>query len=195
MQRMTIEKMRAQREQVRALDGKDGLRLLHGTELNIDPAGEVDWPPEILREFDLTVASVHSHFTQSQEEMTRRIIRAAENPYVSILGHPSGRKIGKREPIDADWDAVFAACARTGTAVEIDAYPDRLDAHAEHVRLAQRHGAKFSIDSDAHAIGHLANMRYGAGTAQRGWLSTDDVINTWPIERLTAFLARKRQAG
>ncbi len=195
MQRMTIEKMRAQREQVRALDGKDGLRLLHGTELNIDPAGEVDWPPEILREFDLTVASVHSHFTQSQEEMTRRIIRAAENPYVSILGHPSGRKIGKREPIDADWDAVFAACARTGTAVEIDAYPDRLDAHAEHVRLALRHGAKFSIDSDAHAIGHLANMRYGAGTAQRGWLSTDDVINTWPIERLTAFLARKRQAG
>lgn len=195
MQRMTIEKMRAQREQVRALDGKDGLRLLHGTELNIDPAGEVDWPPEILREFDLTVASVHSHFTQSQEEMTRRIIRAAENPYVSILGHPSGRKIGKREPIDADWDAVFAACARTGTAVEIDAYPDRLDARAEHVRLARRHGAKFSIDSDAHAIVHLANMRYGAGTAQRGWLSTDDVINTWPIERLTAFLARKRQAG
>jgi DNA polymerase (family X) len=195
MQRMTIEKMRAQRDQVRALDGKDGLRLLHGTELNIDPAGQVDWPAEILCEFDLTVASVHSHFTQPREEMTRRIIRAVENPYVSILGHPSGRKIGKREPIDADWDAVYEACARAGTAVEIDAYPDRLDARAEHVRLALRHGAKFSIDSDAHAIGHLANMRYGVGTAQRGWLTCDDVINTWPAERLTTFLARKRQGG
>jgi DNA polymerase (family 10) len=195
MQRMTIEKMRAQREQVRALDGKDGLRLLHGTELNIDPAGEVDWPPEILREFDLTVVSVHSHFTQPREEMTRRIIRAVETPYVSILGHPSGRKIGKRAPIDADWDAVYAACARTGTAVEIDAYPDRLDARAEHVRLALRHGAKFSIDSDAHAIAHLENMRYGVGTAQRGWLTPDDVINAWPIERLTAFLAGKREDG
>ncbi len=189
MQRMTIEKMLAQREQVRRMDGRHGgMRLLHGTELNIGPDGEVDWPPEILRGFDLTVASVHSHFTQPRGDMTRRLIRAAENPYVSILGHPSGRKIGKRDPVDADWDAVFAACARSGTAVEIDAYPDRLDARDEHVRIGRRHGAKFAIDSDAHAIGHLAHLRYGVGTAQRGWLTADDVINTWPIGRLTAFL-------
>ena len=189
MQRMTLEKMLAQRKQAAALDGRHGgMRVLHGTELNIDPDGEVDWPPEILREFDLTVASVHSHFTQPRDEMTRRLIRAAENPYVSILGHPSGRKIGKRDPVDADWDAVFAACARSGTAVEIDAYPDRLDARDELVRTGLRHGAKFAIDSDAHAIVHLAFLRFGVGTAQRGWLTAADVINTWPADRLTAFL-------
>ena len=193
MQRMTIEKMLAQREQVRGLDGKHaGMALLHGTELNIDPDGEVDWPAEILREFDLTVASVHSHFTQSRAEMTRRLIRAVENPWVSILGHPSGRKIGKRPPVDADWDAVYAACARTGTAVEIDAFPDRLDASDEHIKIARRYGAVFSIDSDAHAIGHLAHMRYGVGTAQRGWLTPDDVINTWPMDKLRAFLRKGR---
>ncbi len=189
MQRMTIEKMLAQREQVRRLDGTHpGMTLLHGTELNIDPEGEVDWPAEILREFDLTVASVHSHFTQPRAEMTRRLIRAVQNPYVTILGHPSGRKIGKRPPVDADWDAVFAACARSGTAVEIDAFPDRLDASDEHIKIARRHGAKFAIDSDAHAVAHLAHMRYGTGTAQRGWLTPADVINTWPLDRLTTFL-------
>ncbi len=189
MQRMTEEKMLAQRERVRRLDGQHaGMRLLHGTELNIDADGEVDWPPEILRGFDLCVASVHSAFTQPRPQMTRRLVRAAGNPYVSILGHPSGRLIGRRPPVDADWDEVFAACARSGTAVEIDAFPDRLDASAEHVRMALRHGVKFAIDSDAHAIGHLAHLRYGVGTAQRGWLTAGDVINTWPFDRLTAFL-------
>lgn len=189
MQRMTLEKMLAQREQVRRLDGQHaGMRLLHGTELNIGADGEVDWPPEILRGFDLCVASVHSAFTQPREAMTRRLIRAVDNPWVSILGHPSGRLIGRRPPVDADWNQVFAACARTGTAVEIDAFPDRLDASAEHIRMALRHGVKFAIDSDAHAIGHLAHLRYGIGTAQRGWLTAGDVINTWPIERLMAFL-------
>ena len=189
MQRMTLEKMLTQREQVHRLDGKHaGMRLLHGTELNIDADGDVDWPPEVLRGFDLCVASIHSAFTQPREAMTRRLIRAAENPWVSILGHPSGRLIGRRPPVDADWDQVFAACARSGTAVEIDAFPDRLDASAEHIRMALRHGVKFAIDSDAHAIGHLAHLRYGVGTAQRGWLTAADVINTWPADRLMAFL-------
>jgi DNA polymerase (family X) len=193
MQRMTDEKMLAQRAEVRGLDGQfGGMRLLHGTELNIGPDGDVDWPAEFLDGFDLCVASVHSHFTQPREEMTRRMLRAIENPHVSILGHPTTRKIGRRPPVDADLDAVYEACARTGTAIEIDAYPDRLDLSAEHVRLARRHGAAFSIDSDAHAVGHLDVMRYGIGTAQRGWLSPDEVINTWPLDRLTAFLNAKR---
>jgi DNA polymerase (family 10) len=193
MQRMTDEKMLAQRAEVRRLDGQfGGMRLLHGTELNIGPDGEVDWPAEFLDGFDLCVASVHSHFTQPREEMTRRMLRAIENPHVAILGHPTTRKIGRRPPVDADFDAVYEACARTGTAIEIDAYPDRLDLSAEHVRLARRHSVRFSIDSDAHAVGHLAAMRYGIGTAQRGWLSPDEVINTWPLDRLTAFLDAKR---
>ena len=198
MQRMTDEKMLAQRAEVSRLDGQygdsqhGGMRLLHGTELNIGPDGEVDWPAEFLDGFDLCVASVHSHFTQSQEEMTQRMLRAIENPHVAILGHPTTRLIGRRPPVDVDLDAVYEACARTGTAIEIDAFPDRLDLSAEHVRLARRHGVKFSIDSDAHAVGHLGVMRYGVGTAQRGWLSPDEVINTWPWPRLMAFLAAKR---
>jgi DNA polymerase (family X) len=193
MQRMTDEKMLAQRAEVRRLDGQfGGMRLLHGTELNIGPDGEVDWPAEFLDGFDLCVASVHSHFTQPREEMTRRMLRAIENPHVAILGHPTTRLIGRRPPVDVDLDAVYEACARTGTALEIDAFPDRLDLSAEHVRLARRHGVKFSIDSDAHAVGHLAVMRYGIGTAQRGWLSPDEVINTWPWPRLMAFLQAKR---
>jgi DNA polymerase (family X) len=196
MQRMTDEKMLAQRAEVRRLDGQyGGMRLLHGTELNIGPDGEVDWPAEFLEGFDLCVASVHSHFTQPREEMTRRMLRAIENPQVAILGHPTTRMIGRRPPVDADLDAVYEACARTGTAIEIDAFPDRLDLSAEHVRLARRHGAMFSIDSDAHAVGHLDVMRYGIGTAQRGWLGPDEVINTWPLDRLTAFLHAKRARG
>ena len=193
MQRMTDEKMLAQRAEVRRLDGQyGGMRLLHGTELNIGPDGEVDWPAGFLDGFDLCVASVHSHFTQPREEMTRRMLRAVENPHVAILGHPTTRMIGRRPPVDADLDAVYEACARTGTAIEIDAFPDRLDLSAEHVRLARRHGTVFSIDSDAHAVGHLDVMRYGVGTAQRGWLGPDEVINTWPLDRLTAFLSAKR---
>jgi DNA polymerase (family 10) len=193
MQRMTDDKMLAQRDEVHRLDGHyGGMRLLHGTELNIDPDGNVDWPAEFLSGFDLCVASVHSHFTQSRDEMTRRLLRAIENPYVSVLGHLTARLIGRRPPIDADLDAVYQACARTGTAIEIDSFPDRLDLSAEHVRLARRHGVKFCIDSDAHAVGHLAVMRYGVGTAQRGWLTPDEVINTWPLDRLTTFLRAKR---
>src|SRR6202042_3351785 len=118
MQRMTDEKMLAQRAEVARLEGQyDGMRLLHGTELNIGPDGEVDWPAEFLDRFDLCVASVHSHFTQPREEMTRRMLRAVENPHVAILGHPTTRLIGRRPPVDVDLDAVYEACARTGTAI------------------------------------------------------------------------------
>ncbi|HCT76765.1 MAG TPA: DNA polymerase/3'-5' exonuclease PolX [Micromonosporaceae bacterium] len=191
MQRMTDEKMLAQREQVRALDaGK--MTLLHGSELNIDPDGEVDWDYDFLSGFDITVASVHSHFNQSSKDMTKRLIRAIENPYVNIIGHMTTRLIGRRQPIDADFDAVFEAAGATGTAIEINAFPDRLDVNDELILRAKRHGVKFSIDSDAHATGHLNVMRYGIGIAQRGWLTPADVINTWPLTKLRAFVKAKR---
>ncbi|KAB2348858.1 DNA polymerase/3'-5' exonuclease PolX [Actinomadura rudentiformis] len=189
MQRMTDEKMLAQREQVRALQAKyPDLTLLHGTELNINPDGEVDWDADFLAGFDVCVASVHSAFTQDKAEMTRRFVRACENPHVHVIGHPTARLIGKRPPVDADWDEVFRAAARTGTALEIDSFPDRLDLPADLIRRAVRLGVKFSIDTDAHALGHHRNIRFGVGTAQRGWLTPDDVINTWPLDRLRAFL-------
>lgn len=193
MQRMSDEKMLAQRDEVARLDEHHpSMALLHGTELNIDPDGEVDWPPEFLAGFDICVASVHSHFTQSRDEMTRRVVRACENPYVNVIGHLTARQIGRRPPVDLDLDAVFEACARTGTALEVNAHPHRLDLRDEHIRWAGRYGVRFAIDTDAHALGHLDLMRYGVGTAQRGWLTPDDVINTWPLERLRAFLRKGR---
>ncbi|AKG45438.1 DNA polymerase/3'-5' exonuclease PolX [Streptomyces xiamenensis] len=194
MQRMTDEKILRQREELRALAARHRkLRLLHGTELNIDPDGEVDWPGEFLADFDLCVASIHSHFTLDRTAQTRRLIRACENPYINIIGHPTTRQIGRRPPIDADLDAVFEACARTGTALEINSHPHRLDLNDEHILRAKHYGAVFAIDSDAHSTTHLAHTRYGVGTAQRGWLTPDDVINTWTWQRLKAFLSRKRR--
>ncbi|WP_031070570.1 DNA polymerase/3'-5' exonuclease PolX [Streptomyces sp. NRRL WC-3742] len=189
MQRMTDEKMLAQREQLRELAGRHRkLRLLHGTELNIGPEGDVDWPAEFLAGFDVCVASVHSHFALDRAAQTRRLVRACENPYVNVIGHLTTRRLGRRGPIDVDLDAVFAAAARTGTAIEINSSPQRLDLRDEDVLRAKEHGVRFSIDSDAHATGQLAYPRYGIGTAQRGWLTTEDVINTWPWQRLKRFL-------
>ncbi|WP_372411385.1 DNA polymerase/3'-5' exonuclease PolX [Streptomyces luteireticuli] len=189
MQRMTREKILAQREELRALEGRHGrTRLLHGTELNIGPDGGVDWPDDFLAGFDLCVASVHSHFRQSREELTRRLVRACENPHVAIIGHPTTRLIGRRPPIDADFDAVFAACARTGTALEINGHPERLDLGDEEILRARRHGVKFAVNTDAHSVTHLPYMRFGVGTAQRGGLTKDDVINAWPLQRLRRFL-------
>ncbi|WP_055588464.1 DNA polymerase/3'-5' exonuclease PolX [Peterkaempfera griseoplana] len=196
MQRMTDAKMLAQREQLRALDGRHRrMRLLHGTELNIGPDGGVDWPEEFLRGFDLCVASVHSHFNQPAEAMTRRLIRACEHPCVNIIGHPTTRIIGRRPGVDADLDAFFAACARTGTALEVNAQPDRLDLCDEHILRARRHGVKFAVNSDAHSTPALDAVRYGVGTAQRGWLTKDDVINTWPLTRLRRFLHKGGKGG
>ncbi|MEU1819626.1 DNA polymerase/3'-5' exonuclease PolX [Streptomyces roseifaciens] len=195
MQRMTDAKILAQRKRVRELDGKHRkMHLLHGTELNIGPDGEVDWPDDFLADFDLCVASVHSHFNQTRDELTRRLLRACENPHVSIIGHPTTRLIGKRRGIDADFDAVFEACARTNTALEINAHPERLDLCDEDILRAKRYGVKFAINTDAHSVTHLPYMRYGVGTAQRGWLTKDDVINTWPLQKLRRFL-RKGRSG
>ena len=190
MQRMTDEKMLAQRERVRAL-GAD-LELLHGTELNIGPDGSVDWDADFLAGFDICVASVHSHFEQSRAEMTRRFVAACENPHVNVIGHPTTRRMGKRPPVEVDFGELFRACARTGTALEINASPQRLDLPSDHIRAARDAGVRFAIDSDAHSVPDLGNMPYGAGTAQRGWLTPDDVINTWPLDRLRAFLRKDR---
>ncbi|WDO09255.1 DNA polymerase/3'-5' exonuclease PolX [Streptomyces murinus] len=191
MQRMTDEKVLAQRERLRELDGTHHrMRLLHGTELNIGPDGGLDWPDEFLAGFDLCVASLHSHFDLGRKAMTRRLVRAVENPYVNILGHPTTRLIGRRAGVDADWDEVFAVCARSGTALEVNAQPDRLDLGDEDILRARTHGVRFAVNTDAHSVPQLAQLRYGIGTAQRGWLTPDEVINTWSLTRLRRFLRK-----
>jgi DNA polymerase (family 10) len=191
MQRMSDEKILAQREQVRQLDRKHRrMALLHGTELNIDPDGDVDWPEDFLAGFDVCVASIHSHFNQTRAQITRRLVRACENPRVNVIGHPTTRILGKRSGVDADWDEVFRAAARTGTAMEINGSPDRLDLRDEDILAARRLGVKFAINSDAHATTQLDYVRYGVGTAQRGWLTAEDVINAWPLRELRTFLRK-----
>jgi DNA polymerase (family 10) len=201
MQRMTDDKMLAQRQQVRSLGsqliaeagaGGSAMTLLHGTELNIAADGSVDWPADFLAGFDICVASVHSHFDMPRREMTKRFVAACENPYVNIIGHPLTRKIGRRPPVDVDLPEVFRACARTGTALEVNSHPARLDLPSAHIKAARDAGVKFAIDTDAHSLRDLGYLQYGVATAQRGWLTASDVITTWPLDRLTAFLRKGR---
>jgi len=188
MQRMTDEKILAQRTELARI--ASSMRLLHGAELNIAPDGSVDWEAGFLAGFDICIASVHSHFDMDRAAMTRRFVAACENPGVNVIGHPLTRKIGRRPPVDVDLAELFAACARTGTALEVNASPSRLDLPAEHIRAARDAGVKFAIDTDAHSVHDLGNVPYGVGTARRGWLTQDDVINCWPLEKLLDFLRK-----
>jgi histidinol phosphatase-like PHP family hydrolase/predicted flap endonuclease-1-like 5' DNA nuclease len=194
MQRMTSEKMLAQRAELRALAETAGLALLHGSELNIAADGSVDWDAGFLSGFDLCVASVHSSFEQDRATMTKRFIAATENPYVNIIGHPLTRKIGRRPPVQVDLDALYAACARTGTALEINCSPDRMDLPPEHIAAARQAGVKFAIDTDAHSLKDLTNLRYGVAAARFGGLTSEDVINAWPLKRLEEFLRQGRSS-
>ena len=192
MQQMTDEKMLRQRAEVAALQQRVGLTLLHGAELNIAADGSVDWDADFLDGFDLCVASVHSSFDQDRKTMTSRFITAVENPHVNIIGHPLTRKLGRRPPVDVDLAALYDACARTGTALEINASPERMDLPPEDIAAAKAAGVKFAIDTDAHSIVHLNNARYGVAAARLGGLTPDAVINAWPLEQLEQFLRRGR---
>jgi histidinol phosphatase-like PHP family hydrolase/Holliday junction resolvasome RuvABC DNA-binding subunit len=192
MQRMTDQKMLAQRTELRALADTAGLELLHGTELNIAGDGSVDWDEDFLRGFDICVASVHGQFEQDRATMTKRFITAVENPRVNVIGHPMTRKVGRRPPVDVDLDALYAACARTGTALEINASPSRMDLPPEHIAAARAAGVRFAIDTDAHSLVDLTNMRYGVAAARFGGLTREDVINAWPLNRLEEFLRKDR---
>lgn len=185
---LTAEQALARRDRIRAMNReRKGFTVLLGTECDILDGGEMDYPDEVLKEFDFVIAAVHSRFTQPIGEMTARVVAAIRNPYVNILAHPTTRKIGQRDPVEIDLDEVFAASASTGTAIEIDAYPDRMDLNGTQARAAKKAGCTISVDTDSHARGHLAWMHFGIGTARRGWLTRDDVLNAWPLEKVRAF--------
>ena len=194
MQRMTTEKMLAQRAELRALADTTGMVLLHGSELNIAPDGSVDWDEDFLSGFDICLASIHSSFEQDRATMTKRFIAAAENPQVNVIGHPLTRKVGRRPPVQVDLGALYAACARAGTALEINASPDRMDLPPEHIAAARDAGVKFAVDTDAHSLVDLTHMPYGVAAARFGGLTTEDVINAWPPSRLEEFLRKDRSS-
>jgi DNA polymerase (family 10) len=179
---------------IRALDRRfRGIRVLAGAEVNIRKDGSLDVSDEALARLDVVGAAVHAQFSQSREQATRRVLRALENPHVDILFHPTGRLLGRREPLDLDIDAVIAAARRTGTVLEIDALPDRMDLSDDLVRKAVAAGVKLAIDSDAHRKPHLALAdSLGIGIARRGWVQREDVINAFPLERCLAQLKDAR---
>jgi DNA polymerase (family X) len=189
------EQMLEQRDQLRALqESHPDMRLLHGAELNIGVDGSVDYDPEFLEGFDWLVASVHSHFRRSVQEQTDRIVTAMRNPAVTAIGHLTGRMLGKRPGIDLDLDAVFDAAVETGTAIEINSNLARLDASADVIREGAHRGVRFVISTDAHSVGELDNLRYGAMQARRGGVPADQVVNTWDLDRFLAWVDDVRSA-
>lgn len=187
-------RLREQREAIRTLNRRlRGFRVLAGAEVNIDRDGTLDLPDALLAELDFVGVAVHSHFHLPRAEQTARVLRAITHPHVDAFFHPTARKIGRREAIDLDIEAVIAAARRSGTALEIDAYPDRLDLRDEYVRLAVDAGVPLLIDSDAHTSAHLRfPEEYGIGVARRGWATKRDVLNTLPIATFRSRLKRGR---
>jgi DNA polymerase (family 10) len=167
-------------------------RIFSGTECDILKDGSLDFPDEILAQLDYVVASVHASFTQSQSEMTRRILRAISNPYVTMLGHLTGRLLLSREGYAVDVPAILEAAAETGTVIELNASPHRLDMDWRWWPLAKEKGVRCSINPDAHHVSQLQNLWHGVGVARKGWLSKSDVLNTLPLGKIEAALRVKR---
>lgn len=185
--------MRRQRRELRQLEQQRGdLRLLHGAELNIGTEGGIDYDPEFLAEFDFGVASVHSAFTRSVAQQTHRLVTAIRNPAVNVIGHPSGRRLGRRPGIEFDLDTVIEACLATGTALEINSNLNRLDATAAVIRAAGRAGVLFAISTDAHTTRELDNARHGVSQSRRGGLPAEQVVNTWPRDRFLEWVEQVR---
>jgi len=187
--------LRSQAGRARELGERHGIVTLCSSEVDIKPDGSLDFDDETLRELDIVIASVHSAMNISREAMTARLIRACENPYVTIIGHPTGRNVDSFPGYEFDYDAVFAAAARTGTALEIDGQPGRLDLPSALARRARAFGVTFALDSDAHAASHLANVEYSVGQARRAWITPAEVLNARPLADVRAFVAAKRTAA
>ncbi len=197
MQRTIIAELNArfaaEEREGRLPDGADpgGFRLLHGCELEVRADGALDYEDDLLARFDLVVASVHVARRQPRTELTRRTLNAIGSPHVDVIAHPSGRMIQRRDDLDLDWDAVFEAAASTGTAMEINGSPHRLDLAPERARRAVEAGCLLAIDSDAHRTEELAYVRWGVDQARRAWVESRHVLNTRTRDELLAWVAGK----
>ena len=188
------DQLKAQIEVIKELNERlDGFTLLAGSEVNVDTDGSLDYDDELLGELDWIVASLHSSFRIGEREQTDRMIAAMEHPLVDVIGHPTGRLIGRREPYALDIERVVEAAVRTGTFIEINANPNRRDLNEHNARVAAEAGAMLTIDADAHGVDTLSNTRYGVATARRAWLTADNVANTRPWLELDKLRKRGRR--
>jgi DNA polymerase (family X) len=188
---LTPERLRLQRGEIDRLTGTDGVRLLQGAEVEVSRDGRLDYANEVLASLDVVVASLHSGLRQPREQLTDRLLEVLANPNVDIVAHPSGRLIERREGGDFDWDRVYAAAAESGTALEINADPARLDLDDRHAAAALAAGCLLTINCDAHRPDGFASMPYGIAVARRAWARPDDVLNCWPVERTEAWLRER----
>lgn len=187
------ERLRRQREEIAKLNEKYAdIHIFAGVEMDILPDGTLDFSDDFLQELDFVIASIHSSFSQSQDVIMERLYHALENPYVSLIAHPTGRLIGRRDGYNPDMEKLIQKAKETNTALEVNANPNRLDLNAKWIRHAQETGVPLAINTDAHSYQMLEHMKYGIGTARRGWAKKDTVINTWPIDRLIEFLNQNK---
>ena len=190
------ERMRTHMKNLRAADAKKlGIRVLVGSEVDILKDGQLDYSDEILAQIDVVVCSIHSYFNLDRTAMTDRMLAAIENPYTQIIGHPTGRLLLRRDPLDYDMEKVLAACAKHGVAMECNSYPDRLDLKEVYLRMCKERGVKVVISTDSHNTTNLSQIRYGVTMARRGWLEKKDVINALPVEEFLKALRPKPAAG
>jgi DNA polymerase (family 10) len=192
------ERLAAQAEEIARLNAqfeRDGLdfRLLRGTEVEILADGTLGLPDEVLAQLDVVVASIHSGLRQDRETITARCLKAIRNPHVDILGHATGRMIESRPPSELDVERVLEVCVETGTVIEINAHPSRLDISDVYARRALELGCKLAINCDAHVRSGMEMMEYGIHTARRGWVEAKDVVNTYPLAQMLSMLKDKRQ--
>jgi DNA polymerase (family 10) len=192
---LRADELAAHVKKIRAVQARHPrITVLAGSECDILPDGSLDYPDRVLAQLDLVIGSVHVAFKQSRSEMTRRICRALAHPRVHVLGHPTGRLIGERDPYAVDIDEVLRTARRYDKAVEINAYPDRLDLNDAHARRAHELGVRVAVSTDTHMLDHLDFMELGVATARRGWTETPRVVNTWPAAKLLAWLRAERAA-
>ncbi len=188
---LSIERLRDQAAEIREANEIMGpsFYVLHGTEMEIKADGSLDFPDEILAGLDFVTASLHTSLSQPREQVTDRMLNAIWNPHVDMIAHPSGRLLPDRSGADLDMDMILESAAATNTILEINANPRRLDLRDIHVRQALKHGVRLAINTDAHHSDHLAFLHYGVATAQRGWAEANNIVNTWPVEKLLASIA------
>lgn len=188
---MDEKRLLAHMERIRKIaSGIRGIEVLAGIEVDILETGKLDIKDYALKELDIVIASIHSKFTLEKDKQTARMLRAMDNPYVNVMGHPSGRLITTRSPIQVDFDAVFKKAAQNGIFLEINTHGDRIDLNDVNARRAKELGAKFVINSDAHDVGQMDQLVYGVITARRAWLAKDDVVNTYSLEKFKKAMER-----
>jgi len=191
---LSISEVKKQLEEIKILNRRlKGFRILAGCEADILGNGKIDYPDEVLRLYDFVIASIHTGFKQEKEKLTKRIVLAMRNPYVNIIAHPTGRLLAKREPYALDLEAVFKEARDTGTYLELNAFPERLDLSDIYLRRLKELGLKITLGTDAHNTMRLKMMLYGVATARRGWLEKKDVLNTLGVKKLLEAFNKNRK--